>query len=103
MGFAMIAWTIRCPVCTSSNCRRSQSGWLRHLVRGLFIFPLRCRHCQTRFWRLTLSPPPFARPKKPVQTALPDVAQDSDHTLQGSGVETPPPVGQGGALIHRAS
>ncbi len=76
----MIAWTIRCPVCTSPNCRRSQSGWLRHLTRPLFVFPLRCRHCQTRFWRLTLTPPPFGRPKKKESIAVPPhpAAADSD-------------------------
>ncbi len=61
----MWVWTLRCPVCTSAECRRSKSGWVRYLVRPLFVFPLRCRRCQTRFWRLTLSPPPFAKLKKP--------------------------------------
>ena len=61
----MIAWTIRCPVCSAANCRRSQSGWVRHLTRLAFLFPLRCRHCQRRFWRLTLTPPPFARRRGP--------------------------------------
>ena len=59
----MIAWTNRCPVCTSPHVRRSQTGWVRHLTRLLFIFPIRCRHCQTRYWRLTLVPPPFSRPR----------------------------------------
>ena len=60
----MFARTIRCPVCGGSNCRRSQSGWVRHLTRLTFLFPLRCRHCETRFWRLTLAPPPFGRPRR---------------------------------------
>ncbi len=57
----MIAWSIRCPVCGSRAFARSHAGWVGYLVRPLFVFPLRCRHCLTRFWRLTLAPPTFPR------------------------------------------
>ncbi|HET6575734.1 MAG TPA: hypothetical protein VFG68_19190 [Fimbriiglobus sp.] len=57
---------------------------MRHLTRLAFFFPLRCRHCQIRFWRLTLSPPPFARPRRrgpvhsdPGSDALPEDTQGS--------------------------
>ncbi len=55
----MFAPTIRCPVCGGRSLARSRSGWVRHLTRLLFVFPLRCRNCLTRFWRLTLAPPPY--------------------------------------------
>ncbi len=71
MSLAMFGWTARCPVCTSANCRRSQSGWVRYLTRPVFLFPVRCRHCQTRFWRFTLSPPPVGRPQRKAQAHLP--------------------------------
>jgi hypothetical protein len=89
----MIAWTIRCPVCTNRHCRRSQSGWLRYLTRPFFVFPLRCRHCQTRFWRLTFYPPPPGRPKKRESGAVPPhpAAPNSDA-----------PSSEGSPLIPRA-
>jgi hypothetical protein len=90
----MIAWTIRCPVCRAANCRRSQSGWVRHLTRLAFIFPLRCRHCQTRFWRLTLTPPPFARPKHRGPAALPGHGSDvaTHHADEPAGLPSTRPA-----------
>jgi hypothetical protein len=48
---------------------------VRHLARLASVFPLRCRHCETRFWRLTFAPPPVARPRR--RGAFP-VGRDSD-------------------------
>lgn len=47
----------RCPRCDGDELRRSRSTWLRWPARLVFLHPIRCCDCQTRFWRFTLYPP----------------------------------------------
>jgi hypothetical protein len=68
----MIGFQIRCPKCTSTDCRRSRSGWVRYLTRLLLVHPLRCRRCEARFWRFApLTPAPRVRKRKPAVVAAP--------------------------------
>jgi DNA-directed RNA polymerase subunit RPC12/RpoP len=57
----MVGFEFRCPRCSSARLWRSGSGWLRHLTRLVLLYPLRCDHCQKRFWRFAWNPPPAGR------------------------------------------
>ena len=47
----MFGFDGRCPRCGGSRLWQSSRGWLKFPARVVFLYPLRCDHCQTRFWR----------------------------------------------------
>jgi hypothetical protein len=47
-----------CPKCGSTAYRESGKGWLRYLVKPIFLRKLRCIRCFTCFWRFSLRRPP---------------------------------------------
>ena len=53
----MFGFDGRCPRCGGSRLWQSSSGWLRLPAQLVFLYPLRCDHCQSRFWRFLWSPP----------------------------------------------
>jgi hypothetical protein len=56
----MFGFDSHCPRCSGSRLWQSSSGWLRFPARVFFLYPLRCDHCQKRFWRFLWNPPPTA-------------------------------------------
>ena len=60
----MFGFDGRCPRCGGATLWQSASGWLRFPARVAFLYPLRCDHCQKRFWRFVYSPPPTARRRR---------------------------------------
>ena len=44
-----------CPTCSGSEFRASHSGVLRRLTAFILLHPFRCKHCEKRVWRFTLS------------------------------------------------
>jgi hypothetical protein len=67
----MFGFDGRCPRCSGARLWQSSRGLLRYPARMVMLYPLRCDHCQKRFWRFVWNPPPTVTRRRRSGSAVP--------------------------------